>query len=112
MMRQPPNKVRKLHLAMQPHLVYSNILHIQHAQLEIQEYLCLNDISVREAKFLFLTRCRMLEVRSNYSGSHSDPKCPLCEVEQDTQKHLLVCKKLNNENNIVSEVPIYENLFS
>ena len=54
----------------------------------------------------------MLEVRSNYSGSHSDTKCPLCEVDQDTQKYLLVCKKLNDENNIVSEVPKYENLFS
>ena len=91
---------------------HSKVLHIEHTKMELQDYLSPTDLSVKEAKFLFMLRCRMADVKANFSGSYSSLCCPLCEVETDTQKHLLSCEALSEENEIVTRVPSYEDLFS
>ena len=80
--------------------------------MEMQDYLCPNEMSVQEAKFVFQLRSRMVEVRTNYGGSHPDLRCPLCMMEHDTQKHLLECVKLDGVGELVSVLPEYEDLFS
>ena len=37
--------------------------------------------------------------------------CPLCKVEVDSQRHLMNCKNLDGESDLVSEMPKYEDLF-
>ena len=54
----------------------------------------------------------MVEVRTNYGGSHPDLRCHLCMMEQDTQKHLLECVKLDGVGELVSVLPEYEDIFS
>ena len=73
---------------------HSKVLHISHSALEMADYLKPNGITNTEARFLFSIRCRMLDVRVNYEGQHSDTLCPLCAEEEDSQHHLLVCQVL------------------
>ena len=53
----------------------------------------------------------MIDVRANYSGGCADMSCPLCKVEVDSQRHLMNCKNLDGESDLVSEMPKYEDLF-
>ena len=68
--------------------------------------LCYEDLSMRpyftdkllcsDARLLFMFRTRMIKVRVNYRNSHqSNLSCPLCQAEEDTQQHLLVCPKIH-----------------
>ena len=56
-------------------------------------------LSLGQTKFLFAARARMLFVRANYPGMHSEKFCLLCETDMkkvcDTQEHLLECEKLD-----------------
>ena len=80
--------------------------------MRMQDYLSPNEIGIHEAKFIFHLRTRMIDVRTNFSGSYVDLRCPLCKREEDTQKHLLECSKLNVENDLVSSLPTYCDIFS
>jgi hypothetical protein len=91
---------------------HSKVLHIVHEKMELQDYLSPGSgLGSHEAKFIFLLRTRMLDIKSNYQGKHSDLSCPMCDSEQDTQQHLLQCEKLKTENEIVSKIQEYEDLF-
>jgi hypothetical protein len=91
---------------------HSKVLHINHSVLEMADYIQPNGIINSEARFLFMVRSRMLDVRKNFEGKHSNTLCPLCEVEADTQQHLLVCEELEVSGAIVDSPPEYENLFA
>ena len=90
---------------------HSKVLHITHSVLEMADYLKPNGISNQEAAFLFTLRSRMLDVRSNYGGQHTDTLCPLCAELDDTQAHLLVCKELTSSGTLVDKLPEYEDIF-
>ena len=47
---------------------HTKVAHIEHKNLEMQDYLSPNTISIQESKFIFLLRTRMLDVRNNYKG--------------------------------------------
>ena len=78
----------------------------------IQEYFLPNKMSTQLAKFAFLARTRMIPVGANFKAGNPFPKCPLCKVEYDSQKHLLFCPKLTNENTVCQEIFQYDDLFS
>ena len=82
------------------------------SKMAMQDYLCPNEISVDEAKFIFHVRTRMLDVKTNYSERYTDSLCPICKNEEDTQKHLLECSKLDTDGDIVTKLPEYDHLFS
>ena len=90
---------------------HSKVKHIPHIVLEMEDYLRHNQATTRECKFLFAARCRMLDIRANYSGQHEDTLCPLCENEEDTQQHLMVCEKLCDSGTVVTSLPDYKSLF-
>ena len=92
---------------------HTKILHIDHSELSMQDYLKPNGASIEESKFTFLVRSRMLDIRTNYRGQYldTDTLCPVCLKEEDTQQHLLVCDQLCESETIVKQVPEYSDLF-
>ena len=89
---------------------HSKVLHIPHPTLDMQPYLKPNQITISEAKFIFSVRTRMLDLKTNFRNKYSDVKCPNCE-EEDTQSHLLVCEKIVGPSSLITDIPIYENIF-
>ena len=71
-----------------------------------------NELSTHEARFIFHLRSRMVDLKANFRGKHSDWLCPLCKCDEDSQQHLLVCPELNEEDELVLNVPNYDDLFS
>ena len=90
---------------------HTKVMHISHNELKMADYLTPNGITNSEAKFLFNARTRMLDVRSNFPGKHSDTLCPLCDDANDTQEHLLMCMELAMAGTAVTNLPNYEELF-
>ena len=90
---------------------HSKVLHIKHSKMMVQDYLRPEDtISINEAKFLFLLRTRMLDVRANFEGKYKDLMCPACKLVEDTQHHLIECSKLSDDD-LVEKLPEYNDLF-
>ena len=90
---------------------HSKVLHLSHTRWETQPYLQPNQISSHEAKFIFLLRTRMLDVKMNYRNKHPNLSCPICESANDEQAHLLACVKLVDEMELVEDGFSYENIF-
>ena len=93
---------------------HKKVKHIKFENLEMQKYLKSKFLSNYEAKFAFNARCRMLDVKCNFSQSHKELFCPVCKKaeNEDTQSHLLVCQSLEEQNTLVSGELKYEHLFS
>ena len=91
---------------------HSKVLNIVYRNMKIQEYLTPNVIDIQEAKFIFHLRTRMVDVRKNFSGSYPNLNCPLCNLEPDTQEHLLKCEKLDADTDLISSMPEYSDIFS
>ena len=92
----------------------SKVKHIVYDKFEMQKYLKSDALSNYEAKFAFQSRCRMLQVRTNYSQSYKEHFCPICQNKnsKDTQSHLLHCEHLKSLNIVVADLPEYDQLFS
>ena len=90
---------------------HSKVMHLSHTTWEIQPYLKPNHISIDEAKFIFLARSRMLDVRNNFRNKYSDTSCPNCNSALDDQEHLLACTKLVDGVELVDGIVNYENIF-
>ena len=70
-------------------------------------------MDVDEAKFLFLLRSRMVEVKTNFRNKYSDILCPVCKLSDDTQQHLFECSELLKNMNILNRKDIqYSHIFS
>ena len=107
---------------------HSKVNKIEHKSLTMQNYLQPNNLTCTEAKYVFMFRTRMIEIKTNFKNKHIDLSCqlcraedvaclvhlscPLCEVEEDSQPHLLHCSELNNNYTVMMKNTNYENLFS
>ena len=94
---------------------YKKVKHISYSQFKTQNYLLANQISSDLARFIFLARSRMLNLRSNYSSQYNknEQYCPVCcdQDKKDDQEHLVDCRGLLS-NQIVVENVNYSHLFS
>ena len=88
------------------------MLNLVHRNMKMQEYPSPNNMGINEAKFLFQLRTRMIEVRNNYSGTSPNLRCPHCKSEVDTKQHLLECKKLEKQGEMVSIQIKYCDIFN
>ena len=88
----------------------SKVKHIKFDHLKKQKYFEANTTNL--GKFTFLVRSRMLDLGDNYQNKSSDLNCPVCEDKstRDSQSHLMVCPKLN-ENQIAQKAVHYEDIF-
>ena len=89
---------------------HSKVEHIHFEYLEMQSYMKPSDLSNQQVKFIFQARSRMLNLRGNYKNGNKDLSCRACRKSEESQPHLLVCEKLN-ENIISKNLPRYEDLF-
>ena len=93
----------------------SKISHIKYTKLHMQEYLKASTFTNKEAETLCNARGRMIDVKANYKGSHTDLSCPpQCDKNNlDTQSHLLSCDNLHGQDiQIVNTNQSYEDIFS
>ena len=95
-------------------LSHSKVELLEHKSLKMQKYLEPQNVeTINLSKFLFQARTRMLEVKLNFRNKYSkdDLECPFkCSIA-DSQKHLLLCQKLEG-NQISNQLPHYEDLFT
>ena len=63
----------------------------------------------KEKAFLFSARSRMVEVNCNFKSGKSDLICRKCKIEEEDQRHLLVCPKLS-ERALCCKTIDYEDL--
>ena len=105
------NKAALDHLNLEK-VKHTKVANIKHTQIQIREYLNSVEVSIHEAKFVFALRSRMLDLKVNFRGKYNDIVCPCCNLEEDSQQHLLTCTKLSTDGLIVSSLPNYEQLFS
>ena len=96
-------------------LKHTKVMHIEHMELSLQEYLRPKNVSgIQLAKFLFQSRSRMLQVKANFSQKYKNEEmgCPLKCNKRDSQEHLLECEKINPNAINKSKEPLYRDLFS
>ena len=89
---------------------HSKVMHLSHSTWELQPYLQPNQISIAEAKFIFLARTRMLDLRNNFRNKYPDVSCPNCYSAIDDQEHLLTCTKLVDGVELVAGSIRYEDV--
>ena len=61
---------------------------IKYQKLEMQKYLQCKELTTKQKKIIFKARTGMLPVSFNFGGK--DP-CKLCDLSDDTDRHLLDC---------------------
>ena len=95
-------------------LKHTKVMHIVHESLCMQEYLRPENVqTVNLSKFLFQSRTRMLQVKTNFKNDHKseDLNCPLKCPNVDDQKHLFQCDKIDAECIIGLDAPQYLDIF-
>ena len=88
--------LKKLEKIKQTHL---KVKILEHNKLRMQKYLQPNSEKIRkeEAQLIFKLRSRMTNVKTNFKGKFDNLECRACEIEDETQKHILECTILNKE---------------
>ena len=82
---------------------------LNYGYLEMQKYLKPSHIKIQkeDAITIFKLRTRMTNVKANFRGNYENLECKLCDDHEDeTQQHILKCKKNWSEN-----APEYEEIF-
>ena len=87
---------------------------IQYQELEMQNYLKSENIDIKnnERKFIFQLRTRMnYKIKSHFINMFENSICDGCRNEESNTRHLLECEKLLGQNELVTYIPYYEDLF-
>ena len=53
------------------------------------------NIKREEVQLIFKLRCKVTEVKVNLKGSYDYLECGACGLEEESQKHIIQCEKLN-----------------
>ena len=91
---------------------HSKARKIRYEKLEMQRYLKpeTENLTIAEKKFIFAARTRMLDLAGNFKSGLVCSKCRKCQIEEETQEHLLECVELSDYG-LVAECPEYDDLF-
>ena len=87
---------------------------IIYSKLYMQEYLTeeWENINNCERKLIFQLRTKMhFKVKSHFRNMHIDTVCDGCRIFQSTTKHTLECKSLIGQNELVTYIPTYEDIY-
>ena len=99
------NKIKESH---------SKVQNIKYVNFNIKKYIISGLFNTKEICLLFKIRTRMLDVKINFRNFYADNKCRLCEIEEETQNHLLNCPELiKNCPELYNDMIVkYEDIFS
>ena len=65
-----------------------------------------------ERKLLFQLRSKMhLRIKSNFRNMHLDIICDGCRISESTTQHTLECQYLLKQNELVTYIPRYKDLY-
>ena len=89
---------------------HSKVKDIQHENLKMQKYLKPNQCKMRkeDAQLIFRLRCRSTNVKTNLKGMYDNLECTACGLEEESQIHIVQCKKLNE--NRLEKILKYEKI--
>ena len=95
---------------------HSKLNELEYSKLETQEYITSSIFTNEDVSTLFSLRSRSVECRKNFKNSYkeNDLLCPLCEMECDSQQHMLRCSVLSKHllsNNVSNDQIEYEDIF-
>ena len=91
---------------------HSKVETVEHNTHKIQKYLQPNKtkITKEEAQLIFRLRCRVTDVKINFRGKYDNLECRACDMEEETQQHILVCEELDRKK-MIEEIK-YEKIFN
>ena len=87
---------------------------IQYTELDMQNYLKTENIDINnnERKLTFQLRTRMCyQIKSHFRSMYEDSVCEGCQKEESNTQHILECNQLLGKNELVTYLPLYEDLF-
>ena len=97
-------------------LNHDKVRHIEYTNLEMANYFKANECeySVEKRQYLFQCRVNDIQVRANRPWQHEETQCIACKDRsiEETGKHILECKVLSNQNNEISYIPQFSDLYS
>ena len=64
---------------------------------------CIKESNSGTIKDIMKIRLHMWEVKANHGRKDLDSRCPMCQSEEDTTKHVLKCNKGGNKFNLNDE---------
>ena len=80
----------------------------------MQNYLQSEDMDITndERKLIFQLRTTTsFKIKSHFRSMHYNTLCEGCFIEQSTKKNTLECKELIGRNELVTNLPIYKELY-
>jgi hypothetical protein len=89
-------------------------IHLVYEKLKIQNYLQTEDIDIQndERKLIFQTRRQMLfKIKTHFRNMYIDTVCEGCRTEESTVEHTLECKALIGQNEIVTYLPLFKDIY-
>ena len=89
----------------------TKIKNIKYEELKMQTYLKCKELTIKQKKVIFKARTGMLPVGFNFGGKNL---CSLCELSDDTEKHLLDCVviKMNCPDLMENIDTVYNDVYS
>ena len=86
----------------------------EHKELKISSFLCPNEyLTIDTAKYIAKIQCHMVEtVKANFKQEYlPNLICNSCGRNECNQSHLLYCEALIGSNQLITYIPIYEDIF-
>ena len=82
---------------------HSKVENAEHSDIIMQKYLQPNNTKMNkeDAQLIFKLRCRMTEAKVNLKGKYDNLECGACGIEEENQEHIIKCKELNKNNDIL-----------
>ena len=69
------------------------------------------NITQDEIKLIFKLRCRVTDIKTNLKGAYDSFECKVCNIEEETQEHILKCEVITEMRKIKKLIPEYNKLF-
>ena len=95
---------------------YKKIENLHHSSLSIQNYLTSGNLNIKQRKLLAHLRCKMVNVKMNYSKMHNNLLCLLCSEKgyeiEESQEHIIQCLSLCNDSDINDGTEYKDNISS
>ena len=95
---------------------HSKVRRLKHTVLKMQNYLKPNNLKMKkdESQEIFRLRSRSTNLKVNQKNKYETFECDACNVEDENQEHILVCKEIlkMQKNEKEKEIPSYERIFN